>query len=289
MAPLPLLCALTLAACSSAPEPAPAAPPTREDSYEATLTRVLEAVVTPDGLVRYDVLATTYRPAFDSVLMAVETMDPARLTTDAEKLAFFLNAYNVRMLKHLLDAPAVTHLERDNRFDAFFKTPVRVARHDLTLNQLENGVLRRQDEVDGAPLPEALRAWRPGRLDPRLHVGLNCAAVSCPPLRRRAFTAENVDEELDAALREFVAGERFAGREGRELRLSSLLDWFGADFETGGQPLGDFFLAMMPADRSDAAALRTLLAGKTAAQLRAAVADDPNVAFHYDWTVNRAR
>jgi hypothetical protein len=283
--------ALLLAACAEAPDPAPLADPApaapTSTRYEAVLTALLQAVVSPDGRVDYARLGREHGDDFAAVLAAVERYDPAALTTDEQKLAFFLNAYNVRMLKHILDAPEVDHIERAGRFDAFFRRPVRVAGLDLTLNQLEHGVLRRRDVVDGAPLPEALRALRPSALDPRLHVGLNCAAVSCPALRREAFTAEHLDAQLDDALAAFADDARFATVSGGAVVLTRLLDWFGEDFDAAGPPAGDYFLAVMSPERPGYAAIRPILAGRAAAAIRTRVAGDPNVTFFYDWTVNR--
>lgn len=251
--------------------------------YEAALTRVLRAVVADDGRVDYRALATTHRGVFDGVRASIESYDAGRLTTDRAKRAFLMNAYNVHVLARVLVHPRATNLERDGLFEAFFRTPVRVAGRTMTLNQLENGVLRRQDEVDGRPVPPELGALRPARLDPRIHVGLNCAAVSCPPLRQTAFTAANVDAELDAAFAAWVNSPRLATVEGRRVALSRLLDWYGEDWEREGRPLGDVLLASMSPRRAHYAALRALVAGHTLAALRAR--DD--VRFAYDWTVNR--
>lgn len=294
MFPMPsllLLCSLLLAACTVAPDagppagPPPAAP---APDYEATFTRVLQAVVTEGGLVRYDRLATDFQADFDSVRVAIEQRDPATLTSDAEKLAFFLNAYNVWMLDNILGAPEVTNIEQDGRFEDFFQTPFRIAGLNMTLNQLENGILRLQDTVDGQPLPEGLRALRPTALDPRIHVGLNCAAVSCPRLRREAFTPETVDAQLAEARRQFADETRFADVDGAEIVFSSLLDWFGEDFEVGGEALGDYWLAVMSPSRPGYTSLQPLLEGRSADALRAVVAGEPTLQYGYDWTVNRA-
>ena len=43
------------------------------------------------------------------------------------------------------------------------------------------------------------------RIDPRIHAAVVCASVSCPDLAREAFTAENVEEMLDARARAWLA------------------------------------------------------------------------------------
>jgi len=247
--------------------------------YEAALTALLQKVVTDDGLVRYDLLQGTSSLAFRRVLKAVEDFDATQLKTHTQQLAFWMNAYNVQMLQNIIETPAVDNIIDDGFAEAFFDTPYRTAGTDMTLNEIENVILRRRE---GRAL---LQPFRLGRLDPRLHVGLNCAAVSCPRLRRRAFTAATVDAELDAAMRDFTASPVHFRVEGEQLVVSALLDWYGADFDRPAAPAGTFLLGYMPPERPGYAALRQRLADRTAAQIK----DLPNVRFEYHWTVNRAR
>lgn len=288
-----LLLALTLmlAACTVAPDAGPPpedqpVPPAAD--YEATLTRILQAVVTPGGLVDYGLLSSGFQAEFDSTLAAVEQFNPAVLTSDVEKLSFFMNAYNVQMLKNILDTPGVSNIETEGRFEEFFQTSFRVAGLNMTLNQLENGILRMKDTVDGQPLPEGLTAMRPSELDPRIHVGLNCAAVSCPRLRDESFSANTVSAQLDEALSEFADSPKLANVDGASLTISSLIDWFGEDFDGTGIPVGDYFLAVMSASRPGFGTIQSVFEGNDAAGIRAVVAGEQQFSFAYDWTVNRA-
>ena len=282
---------LTLAACTVAPDAGPppdgpTVPPAA--NYEATLTRILQAVVTPGGLVNYTLLGSGFQAEFDSVLAAVEQFDRDRLTSDAEKLAFLMNAYNVRMLKNILNTPGATNIETEGRFEEFFQTSFRIAGLNMTLNQLENGILRLKDSVDGQPLPAGLLAMRPGELDPRIHVGLNCGAVSCPRLRDEAFRATNVSALLETALSEFADSPKLAISDGPILTISSLIDWFGEDFDSTGVPVGDYFLAVMSPSRPSFGTIQSVFEGNDAAAIRAVVAGELQYSFAYDWTVNRA-
>ncbi|WP_412062888.1 DUF547 domain-containing protein [Rubrivirga sp. IMCC45206] len=266
-----LLCLAVLLAPAALAQPA----------VEAPLDRALAAVGS-DGRVDYARLAGPLKGDLDAALAAVAAQAPGALRSDAQKTAFLVNAYNAHVLAGLAGRPAARHIEREGLFDELFETPVRVAGLAMTLNQLEHGVLRRQGTVDGRAVPRALLALRPSRLDVRIHAALNCGAVSCPPLARRAYRAATLDADLDRPFAAFMASPRAARGDGGTLVLSSLFDWFAADF-ADGRRLGDALLAAMPAARATAA--REWLAGKTAEQLRA----DRRVRFAYDWTVNRAR
>ncbi len=184
------------------------------------------------------------------------------------------------MLDAVLGHPRARSIEGSDLFDEFFESPVEVAGLSMTLNQLEHGILRRQSRVDGRAVPSALRSLRPSRLDARIHAALNCAAISCPPLQRRAFRSSTLDRDLGRVFSAWAGSDRAARLDGRRVVLSSLFDWFASDFE-GGRDLGDAILSAMPSSR--ASRFRSQLAGKSAAQLRS----DRAVSFAYDWRINR--
>ena len=56
--------------------------------------------------------------------------------------------------------------------------------------------------------------------------------MGCPRLPREAFTADRLDEQLDAAMREFVADPRHVrvDEAGGIVHLSRIFDWFENDF-----------------------------------------------------------
>ncbi|MEA3277310.1 MAG: DUF547 domain-containing protein, partial [Pseudomonadota bacterium] len=85
----------------------------------------------------------------------------------------------------------------------------------LSLNDIEHRILR--------PL------WD----DPRIHYGLNCAAVGCPNLVRNAYRGTSVDRQLDAGARRFVNSPRGVWFDNGRLGVSSIYAWFKEDF--GGE------------------------------------------------------
>jgi hypothetical protein len=235
-------------------------------------------VVTDDGLVRYDLLQGSLREEFRSVLKAIEVYDATSLRTQEDRMAFWMNAYNVQMLEHLISHPDVGNIIDDGMSETFFQEPYLTAGLSASLDAVENVILR------GASSDESLEPYRVATLDPRLHVGINCGATSCPRLRSMAFTAENLNDELDRAMRDFVNSPDHFREDGSTMVLSSILDWFGPDFDSQGRPAGDYLLAFMDTGRPDYEALRQRLAGRSAAEIKA----QPDVTFAYQWTVNRA-
>ena len=261
-----------------------------EDDWTSVLRRIVQT--DQDFRVAYDEVAG---PDFDRTLAAVETFDASRLTTDDEKLAFWINAYNVKMVQAIAARPDARNLEEQNLFDELFKSPVTVAGREVTLDQIEHVILRRQDG------PAALKALAVDEVTPLIHVGLNCAAVSCPPLVG-AFTPERVRSELGELMWLWIQSDRFARVKGDAVVLSSLVDWFGTDFDLAPEGAGDFLAKHLcypmrcgtvapgskptaPRCHSASEQVAEVLKGKTAAQIKAL----PNVRFDYDWTVARAK
>jgi hypothetical protein len=248
-------------------------------NYAVDLTTLLSQNVTQDGLVKYTDLSRQ-QGRFNSVLKAIETFNASTLRTDIEKLAFWMNAYNVLMLKNILDNPNVNDIFGANKGDAFFKTPRLVANQSLSLDQIENQILRRQSGGNSA--------LKVSRLDPRIHVGLNCGAVSCPRLRLKAFTASNVNAELELAMREFVNSSKFARIEGNQLKISSLVQWFGSDFDANNQKAGDFLFKYVNSNHPLKSVLSQWLRSKDGRSIGATTQIGTKaVVYEYLWTVNR--
>ena len=129
------------------------------------------------------------------------------LDTDDARLAFWVNLYNAVTQRALDDDPG----QYDNR-RTFFSVPlVTVAGQQLSLNDIEHGILRRaysQYTLGYVRRPSPLRGAFIDRhavaeRDPRIHFALNCGAESCPPIA--AYTREEIDDQLDLATRGYLA------------------------------------------------------------------------------------
>lgn len=225
------------------------------------LTAVLHAF-THDGFVAYDALLASpdALEVLDAYLDLLAAANPDALADGPERVAFWINAYNAHTLRQvtreLPDDPAFS-VQRDDF--AFFKT----RRHTVggrvwSLDQIEHLILRGDANHSSAAdlssddRAEALRlhaaAWGGQPLDPRIHMGLNCASFSCPLLPDAAFTGPRLDEQLDAQAARFVYDPaRGAGPDG----ISLLFFWFEPDF--GGAQGAQTFIQRY---RDDTAAVR---------------------------------
>ena len=183
---------------------------------------VLQEYVDDKGLVDYRRLDTD-RAALDRFLEEIETQGP-RSTPDLfpnrqDQLAYYINAYNALVFKGVLglgpDAGTVWGITKTGY--GFF------ARMKVDLDQRQTSLKKLEDED-----------IREGFEDPRIHAALNCASVGCPRLPREPFLPEQLDEQLDAAMQEFVEEERncLVDTEAGTVTLSKIFDWFRGDFES---------------------------------------------------------
>lgn len=202
-----VMLAVLSGSCSAAP-----ARPLAARVDHAALDSVLAAHVRPDG-VDYEGLREHSLGTLTRYLDAMARVNAMALPK-RERDAFEINLYNATMLRAVCDRLAPGWTPASDDF-AVFKAPlVRLKNRNISLNQLENDVIR------------------PRIRDPRVHVALNCAAKSCPPLQPRAYRAATLDSMLDANMSRFVRDPRHNTIDAskRRMRLSRLFDWYAADF-----------------------------------------------------------
>ena len=214
---LSVLAALCLMACNKPQSSQPVPPSTAAAQPSAFAHKpfgeLLSAYVDKEGMVNYAGLQKD-RAKLDAYLTTVATATPNSFPNDAERLAFWINAYNASTLAAVLDdvygkRKSVKEIEK-----AFFKTKKHlVAGEQLTLDEIE----------------------RKGRdlKDPRIHFAVNCASGGCPKLQRYAYYGSELDAQLGNAAREFLAdsGRGLNYDPGRNVAyLSPIFKWYAADF-----------------------------------------------------------
>jgi len=183
------------------------------------LAQVLEEHVDELGMVDYAGIKAEPAP-LDGFLGECAKYSPdkhaAMFTSEAEALAYWINAYNAYTLKAIADAHPVGSIMDIGAGDgAVFDEKLCVCGGEkLSLNDIESGIVRKRFN------------------DPRIHFAFNCASLGCPPLPRGPFLPETLDEQLEAATRDFFSRSWYCSvsEDGRTVRVSSILDWYGEDF-----------------------------------------------------------
>lgn len=202
-------------------------------------------------------------------LANLAAVDPSSLVSTEERLAYWMNTYNLwvvqAILDKLVDEPGYVGIESDN-FAIFSTAYVQVSGYALTPNQIEHGIIRGDDyawenyfsESDDL-LAQAQQwhetLWDGGTVDARIHTGLNCASRSCPDIIGGAFRADQLDADLDALAAAFVNNPtKGAGGDG----ISQLFSWYSADFEADSGSV-EAFIAAHRGDGIDGVDLTTRL------------------------------
>ena len=236
----------------------------------SAFTAVLAEVVA-QPLVDYQKLKDG-RSALDAYIASMAEASASQLeaTSVDARLAFWINAYNACMLKLVVDHYPI---ERDGGLFSRIRNAV-ADRPANSVWQIPDvfsakhcriaGAERSQDEIEH----EIIRPLG----DPRIHFAVNCAARSCPPLWPDAYTGDELDTQLDRAVRNLVGDpENFRVERGTRttVRLNRVLDWYGDDFG-GIEGLKTFLIPYVPS-----ATAQDLLDARTDIEF-----------FDYDWTLN---
>jgi hypothetical protein len=210
----------------------------------------------------------------------LEHLDPEEFQTwsENEQKAFWINVYNAITIEGILRNYPITpggffarrRFPRNSirQIGGFWDTVfVRVMGKDITLNQIEHEILRKEFH------------------DPRIHFVLVCASIGCPLLEKRAFTPEQLDQRLDQAASNFIrdANKVRLDRAKNTVYLSSIFDWYTEDFPASDEA-HETFQEYSKQNRGIVA----FVAGYLPEEERTFIIDNrPKIAFlDYDWSLN---
>ncbi len=175
-----------------------------------------------------DYSATVRDPAFPRIVAQLAAFPTRNLTTREEKLAFYINAYNILAIKTVVDHWPVKSIKDAGNFlfPVWKRTAGQIDGRKISLDAIED------------------RLRQMG--DPRIHMAIVCASKSCPDLRPEPFSAAKSDVQLDAASSAYLHNATKGLRVEEEvIRASRIFDWFAEDFEvTGG--VGGFIRRYRP-------------------------------------------
>lgn len=183
----------------------------------STWNNLLQKHVNSKGWVSYDGFLKD-KEQLNVYLNFLEKTDPASLNSNNAKKAFWINAYNAYTIKLILDnypLKSILDIKVDGK-NAWEIPFAKVGGKTYTLNHIEHEILRKQYK------------------DPKIHVGVNCASISCPQLPNVAFTEKNIDELLAKNMKKFVNDASRNHLKKDILELSQIFNWFQDDFTQAG-------------------------------------------------------
>ncbi|WP_040280228.1 DUF547 domain-containing protein [Psychroserpens damuponensis] len=138
---------------------------------------------------------------------------PAKNWSINEQLAYFINVYNANTIKLIIDNyPTKSIKDIKNPWG---KNRLKIGDKDYSLADIENGILRKMNE-------------------PRIHFAINCASFSCPKLLNTAYTADNVQDLMERATKEFINNTEKNNLSANNPKLSEIFKWYKGDFKDNG-------------------------------------------------------
>ncbi|CAN5242729.1 DUF547 domain-containing protein [soil metagenome] len=208
---------MLLVACGrSEGEPAQVPVEIRSGIEHGEFERLLKKYVDEKGLIDY---GAWKQSKADSEALAAYLAQYARaegeLAEGNEKAAALTNAYNAFTIQSILSGYPLESIWR-------LQEPFKGKRHQVGGREVS------LDDIEHAALVPLIGY--------QAHGVLVCAARSCPPLQRFAYTAEKFEEQVAIAYRAWLGREdlnKFVPEEKR-VEISAIFEWFAVDFEKAG-------------------------------------------------------
>ncbi|MFP4845076.1 DUF547 domain-containing protein [Winogradskyella sp. PE311] len=177
---------------------------------------LLQKHVSENGDVNYDSFKEEHIELLGYIKLLKISYEKRNLVTKRpqnELLAYWINAYNALTIDLIIRNYPLKSI-KDIK-DPWDQRLWKFGDKWLNLNDIEHKILRKMDE-------------------PRIHFAIVCASESCPKLQNEAFNAENLEEQLTNATKEFLSDTSKNEISQNNVKLSKIFKWFKKDFEQNG-------------------------------------------------------
>ncbi|ANW95111.1 hypothetical protein AXE80_01835 [Wenyingzhuangia fucanilytica] len=182
-------------------------------SQSTLWNQLLQKHVDQKGWVNYDGFKND-NIKLNQYLSYLANTQPDDHWSDSKQKAFWINAYNAYTIKLILKhypLKSILEIKKDDK-NAWEIPFVKIGSKTYTLNDVEHKILRKKYK------------------DPRIHVGVNCASISCPQLPNIAFTEKNIDSLLTTQMNSFINDSNRNNISLNKVELSQIFNWFKDDF-----------------------------------------------------------
>jgi hypothetical protein len=177
-----------------------------------------------------------------------------------DQMAFLINVYNAAAISLIAQNYPITSIKKLGipLVGPWKKNFIQLFGETLSLDTIEHGMLRKNYKLAA------------------IHFGVNCASVSCPPLRAEAFVGARLNDQLDTQAALFFSNTRENNYDAaaKVLTLNPILKWFNEDFSNTGDPGTVTYVSKYFPELSKA-----LASGKSASEIKVRYGD-------YNWNLN---
>ncbi|MEZ4905582.1 MAG: DUF547 domain-containing protein [Spirosomataceae bacterium] len=220
-----LLFAVGIISSCTATTPSSTAAPVDHTAWD----KLVKKHVTDKGFVNYTNFKKDYDELKKYLDMLSDNAPNPKTWSKEEQLAYWINAYNAFTVQLILDHyPGISSIKDIGSkikipfvSDAWTVKFIKIGGKKMDLNNIEHGIVRKQFD------------------EPRIHFALVCAAKSCPPLRNEAYTAANLDKQLDDQGRDFLNDKYKNDISKDKASITKIMSWYGGDF-TQKMPIMDW-------------------------------------------------
>jgi Protein of unknown function, DUF547 len=185
---------------------------TTQNFNHSKWNEILQSCVNNDGKVDYNGFKADAKN-LETYLNALSENMPKDSWTKAEKLAYWINAYNAFTIKLIIDNYPLKSIKDIEK--PWSKKFISIGGKLISLNHIEHEILRKMDE-------------------PRIHFAIVCASVSCPKLQNIAFESSTIEEQLNNVTKEFLEDSTKNNLSKNSIQISKIFKWFPSDFKQEG-------------------------------------------------------
>ncbi len=159
--------------------------------------------------------------ALEAYLKLLSQNPPGNNWTRAEEIAYWINTYNAYTIQLILNHYPVQSIKEVRSNSSISSSPwdykfFKIGEVPFDLGTIEHQILRKKFG------------------EPRIHFAMNCASISCPKLRREAYTGVELERQLEEQAYDFLQNARFNKISQQATQLSKIFDWFQSDFTRNG-------------------------------------------------------
>jgi hypothetical protein len=203
------------------------------DNYDDLLKKVVKS-----KYVDYSLLKSSHSEQLKEVVDQFKKYspisNPEMFKTEKEKLVFWINAYNVSILRLINEEYPVESIKKIYGIlgvggeIVWSKSIHNIGGTEYSFNEIEHDIIRKEFK------------------EPRIHFAINCASIGCPFLQNFAFRVENLEEQFAIAIVDFFASENHfrLKMDKKVIYLTSIFDWFQEDFYNAdkGETILDYLI-----------------------------------------------
>jgi hypothetical protein len=176
-----------------------------------SVTPFFQKYISEDGMIDYKELKKN-KLALDQTLQLFVAKPPKEDWHRNEKLAYWLNVYNLQLIKLITENYPVKSILDLYGGKVWQVKCIKIGDRSYCLDEIEHDIIRQELK------------------EPRIHFALYSGAMSSPPLLNEAFTPANMNANFEKLTKRFISSKNNVITDNK-VELSMLFDWYKADFK----------------------------------------------------------